>query len=73
MDTIKITSKTKQELANDYECHPQTIKNRCERIGIFQKCALSPKQVKEYYAANGFPGEEVNKEDIDNMNTICQN
>jgi len=55
--TMKVRPKTKQEVALEFEVHPQTIGNWCRAVGITGRKKLSINEVLTLYKHYGWPGE----------------
>lgn len=54
---IVIQTKTKRQLAQEYNVHPNTMRIMCVRVGITHRNALSVKEVIQMYEHYGMPGE----------------
>jgi len=55
---IILKPKTKQEMAQDYECSPDTIRRMCQDIGIFTRKRLTTREIEEFYHYYGEPLRE---------------
>jgi hypothetical protein len=59
---IKVTPKTKNELADEYQCSSRTIRTMCREAGIYSRKRLTPKEVRLFYDTYGPPEMEYRYE-----------